>query len=148
MLASLSPANDRIQPGATIKPAQYLRLRREAAGLSRMELGHRLYAIKVKRPFSRTRRRLFESVDQALSAVEQLELPGARSRYRPVIHLLSGVFPLDPDVYFQLVHEPADRLPAICHECGCSKHDACGSICTLHDDICTRCVAASRKLAA
>jgi hypothetical protein len=155
MLAFPSPAADRSIPlrGTVsllpITPAQYLTLRREAAGLSRMQVARRLYAIKVRRFFGDRRpRRLFDSVDQALATIEQLEIPGARSKYRPVIDVLGGIFPLDADVYHQLIDEPADRHPAICRGCGCSAHDACDGICSLARGVCTRCVASTRRLAA
>jgi hypothetical protein len=152
MLAFFPPAVDRavaITAALPITPAHYLRMRREAAGLSRMEVARRLHAIQIKRFHSDRRpRRLFTSVDQALATIEQLEVPGARAKYRPVIDVIGGVFPLDADVYHQLADEPADRHPAICRVCGCSAHDACEGICSLHDTMCTHCVANLRELAA
>lgn len=152
MLAYLTPVADRavsIAAALPITPAQYLTLRREASGLSRMEVARRLYDIKIKRFYGdRRSRRLFDSVAQALSTVEQLEIPGARSKYRPVIDVLGGIFPLDADVYHQLIDEPADRHPAICRSCGCSRHDACGGICTLTHAVCNHCIAGAERLAA
>lgn len=155
MLAFPSPVADRSMPlrGTVpmlpITPAQYLTLRREASGLTRMEVARRLYAIKVRRFFGDRRpRRLFDSVAQTLANVEQLEIPGARSKYRPIVDLLGGIFPLDADVYFQLINEPADRHPAICRGCGCSTHDACNGICSLARGVCTHCVGGARRLAA
>lgn len=152
MLAFFPPVVDRavaITAALPITPALYLRMRREAAGLSRMEVARRLHAIQIKRFHSDRRpRRLFTSVDQALATIEQLEMPGARAKYRPVIDVIGGIFPLDADVYHQLADEPADRHPAICRMCGCSAHDACDGICTLHDTMCTHCVAGLRELAA
>lgn len=152
MLASPTPANDRTladvqQP---ITPALYLRLRRQAAGLARIEVARRLYTFKTHSRFGRGARprRIFASIADALSVIEQLELPGARARYRPVIDLLAGVFPLDPDVYHQLAEEPADRHPTLCRECGCSKNDACDRACTLKDDVCSHCASSQRRLAA
>jgi hypothetical protein len=128
-------------PLLPITPATYLTLRREAAGLTRMQVARRLYEIKIRRFFGDRRpRRLFDSVARALATIEQLEVPGARARYRPVIDVLGGIFPLDADVYHQLIDEPADRHPAICRGCGCSAHDACDGTCTLAGDVCTHCV--------
>lgn len=130
-------------------PSRYLRLRREAAGLSRTQVAQRLYDIKIKRPFGDRRpRRLYDSVAQALATVQQLETPGAYSRYRPMINFLGGIVPLDVDVYHQLRNEPADRHPLVCRGCGCSTHDACGSACTLTGPICSYCATGARKIAA
>lgn len=151
MLVSPTPANDRTVAVAVppITPSLYVRLRREAAGLTRMQVAHRLYAMKTKRFFGDKRpRRLFSSVDQALATIEQIEIPGAKVRYRPVIDVLAEVFPLDADVYHQLASEPANRHPAICRDCGCSTHDSCDGICTLEGSTCTHCIAGARKLAA
>lgn len=143
MLAS-RVANDRaaVPP---ITPATYIRLRREAAGKSQMAVARDLYAIKIKRPVGDKRpRRLFDSVDQALAMIQQLEVPGARAKYRPVIDVLGGVFPLDADVYHQLAEEPADCHPVVCPGCGCSLGDPCtGSegICTMSlGTTCSRCI--------
>jgi hypothetical protein len=152
MLAFPPPAADQtvsIAAALPITPSAYLRLRREAASLSRMQVAHRLHAIKIKRFHGDRRpRRLFESVEQALATIEQLECPGARARYRPVIDVIGGIFPLDADVYHQLADEPADRHPAICRSCGCSAHDACDGICTLDHAICSHCTAGAWSIAA
>lgn len=150
MLAFPPPAVDRPAPVLpAITPAYYLTLRREAAGLTRMQVARRLYDIKIKRVFGDRRpRRLFASIAQALATIEQLEIPGARAKYPPVIDIIGGVFPLDADVYRQLVDEPADRHPAICRGCGCSTHDSCEGVCTLARGICTHCVAGARRMAA
>ncbi|WP_375292443.1 hypothetical protein [Sphingomonas melonis] len=116
---------------ATIMTAScYLTLRREAAGLSRMQVARRLYDIQIRRiAGDRRPRRLFDCMAQALTLIEQLELPGARAKYRPIIDVLGGIFPLDVDVYHQLADEPADRHPRVCTGCGCSASDPC-----THDD--------------
>ncbi|MDF2495194.1 hypothetical protein [Sphingomonas sp.] len=130
-------------------PSLYLRLRREAAGLSRIQVAQRLYDIQIKRVFGDRRpRRLYDSVAQALATVRQLEAPGAYARYRPMIDFLGGVVPLDVDVYHQLRNEPADRHPLVCRGCGCSMHDACGGACTLTGRICRYCATGARKIAA
>lgn len=130
-------------------PSLYLRLRREAAGLSRTQVAQRLYDIKIKRVFGDRRpRRLYDSVAQALATVQQLETPGAYARYRPMIDFLGGVVPLDADVYHQLRDEPADRHPLVCRGCGCSTHDACDGACTLTGALCSHCATGARKIAA
>ena len=130
-------------------PALYLRLRREAAGLSRTQVAQRLYDIKIKRVFGDRRpRRLYDSVAQALATVQQLETPGAYARYRPMIDFLGGIVPLDADVYHQLRNEPADRHPLVCRGCGCSTHDDCDGACTLTGALCSHCATGARKIAA
>lgn len=155
MLAYPPPAADRSLSIANAIPMQasmYLRLRREAVGLSKQQVARQLHAIRVPRKFGdRRERRLYETVAEALSVVEQLELPNARAKYPPIIDLLTGIFPLDPDVYRQLASEPADRHPATCRSCACSNGDPCfggDGICTLEHAVCTRCLGANRKLAA
>lgn len=130
-------------------PSLYLRLRRQAAGLSRMQVAQRLYDIKIKRVFGDRRpRRLYDSPAQALATVQQLEAPGAYAKYRPMIDFLGGIVPLDVDVYHQLRNEPADRHPLVCRGCGCSTHDACGGACTLRGALCSYCATGARKIAA
>lgn len=130
-------------------PSLYLRLRREAAGLSRTQVAQRLYDIKIKRVFGDRRpRRLYDSPAQALATVQQLETPGAYAKYRPMIDFLGGIVPLDADVYHQLRDEPADRHPLVCRSCGCSTHDACDGACTLTGALCSHCTTNARKIAA
>lgn len=142
--SALAPACAKV-----MTPSLYLRLRREAAGLSRMQVAQRLNAIQIKRVFGDRRpRRLYDSVAQALATVQQLEAPGAYARYRPMIDFLGGIVPLDVDVYHQLRNEPADRHPLVCRGCGCSTHDACGNACTITGALCSHCATGARKIAA
>lgn len=130
-------------------PSLYLRLRREAAGLSRTQVAQRLYDIRIKRVFGDRRpRRLYDSPAQALATVQQLETPGAYAKYRPMIDFLGGIVPLDVDVYHQLRDEPADRHPLVCRGCGCSTDDACENACTLAGAVCSHCTTGARKIAA
>lgn len=136
---------------ATIMTAsRYLTLRREAAGLSPMQVARRLYDIQIRRfAGDRRPRRLFDCMAQALALIEQLELPGARVRYRPIIDLLGGIFPLDADVYHQLADEPADRHPRVCTGCGCSASDPCthdDGLCSLDGATCSTCTVLSRAV--
>lgn len=141
---ALTPAGAEV-----MTPSRYLRLRREAAGLSRMQVAQRLYDIKIKRLFGDRRpRRLYDSLAQALATVQQLETQGAYAKYRPMIDFLGGIVPLDVDVYHQLRNEPADRHPLVCRSCGCSTHDACENACTLTAALCSHCATSTRKIAA
>jgi len=114
---------------APLNPAAYLRLRREAAGLSiRMVAG--MLA------------RNADEVVPALDLVYAMEAPGNTIRYPETLERLRSVFAFDPDVYRQLATEPSDRHPRICRCCGCSTWDPCYHIghCSLATStVCTAC---------
>jgi hypothetical protein len=97
---------------APLKPAVYLRLRREAAGLSIATLARRLA-------------RNADEIAPALDLVHVMETPGNTIRYPETLERLRSVFAFDPDVYRQLATEPADRHPRICRGCGWSTWDSC-----------------------
>lgn len=114
-------------------PARYIALRRRAARLTVDEVAERLTS---------------KAADQAeiRQLVRTLETHGITARHVETLDLLRDAFPIDPDVYFQLMHDSADRYPRICSGCGCSKYDPCGHAdndeCRWADDagtICTRC---------
>lgn len=115
---------------APLTPAAYLTLRREAAGLTIAQVAERIAP------------RLQDRVDAAL-LIDMLETPGCKARDRDTINRLRAVFPFDPDVYFQLATEPADRHPRVCRGCGCSHWDPCdgpdGTCAWSTDASCTRC---------
>lgn len=114
-------------------PARYLQLRREAAGLSILQIAEHL----ASKP---------GDVSLALSVIRSLEQPGIRARHRSTLDSLRRAFPFDIDVYRQLCEEPAERHPQICRGCGCSTYDACveadGYTCCLWavPTLCTRCM--------
>ncbi len=93
-------------------PDRYLQLRREAAGLSILQVAEHL----AQRP---------GDVSLALSVIRSLETPRIRARHRSTLQNLRRAFPFDLDVYRQLCEEPAERHPMICRGCGCTTHDAC-----------------------
>jgi hypothetical protein len=93
-------------------PANYLRLRRGAAGLTIAQVA------EVLMP-----RMEFRSMTAAF--LQALETDGYTAKNRIHIERLAQVFPLDPEVYYQLVVEPTDRQPPICSGCGCSAYDPC-----------------------
>ncbi len=93
-------------------PANYLRLRRAAAGLTIAQVAERLMP-RVE----------FRSMTAAF--LRALETDGYTAKDRSHIERLAQVFPLDPEVYYQLVVEPTDRQPRICSGCGCSAYDPC-----------------------
>lgn len=100
-------------PIAPLTPAAYLRLRREAAGMSVRQVAGMLA-------------RKADDVAPALDLIYVLETPGNVARRAETLERLRAVFAFDPDVYRQLAGEPADRHPQVCRGCGCSHWDPCG----------------------
>lgn len=86
-------------------PARYLRLRREACGVTINQL------VEAMAPRLRDRA-------EARAIVELLETDGARARKRSTIQEIAIHLPIDVDTYFQLVSPSPDRHPRICHGCG------------------------------
>ncbi len=104
------------RPGNTIAarimtPANYLRLRRNAADMTIAHIAEQLMP-----------RIAYRSMTAAF--LRALETDGYTAKNRSHIERLAKVFPLDPDVYFQLVEQPADDI-RICSGCGCSAYDPC-----------------------
>lgn len=95
---------------APLTPAAYLRLRREAAGMS-------ITAVAVM--MTRNAR----DVTPAVELIQLLETPGNTARRPETLERLRTAFPFDPDVYRQLKDEPASRHPNVCRGCGCSEWD-------------------------
>jgi hypothetical protein len=93
-----------------LRPAAYLRLRREAAGLSVEDVATMLAPTFTDRATARAFVRLLE-----------VDLVVAR-KARP-IERLAACYPLDPAVYYQLAG-PAPH-PQVCRGCGCSQWDPC-----------------------
>lgn len=116
---------------APLTPAAYLRLRREAAGLTERRVAGML-AQKA------------EDVAAALDLVHVLETPGNVARRSETLDGLRDVFPFDPDVYRQLATAPVSQHPRICRGCGCSQWDPCGdqqhACAWATDTACTRCL--------
>ncbi len=119
-------------------PANYLRLRRRAAGLTIEQVAEQIM------PRTGFRR-------MVASFLQVLETDGCTAKHREHIDRLTSIFPLDPDVYFQLVNDPAGNSPRICSGCGCSAFDPCrhgDDICGfVAVDACTRCTSAARQAA-
>lgn len=104
------------RPGNTIAaqimtPANYLRLRRNAADLTIAQIAEQLMP-----------RIAYQLMTAAF--LRALETDRYTAKNRIHIERLAKVFPLDPDVYFQLVESPADDI-RICSGCGCSAYDPC-----------------------
>lgn len=130
-----------------LTPAAYLRLRREAYGLSRHAVADRLAGMMLRRDGESETHAVARDRDDALALVDQLETPGVVARHRETIMAIGAIVPLDADVYYQLATEPAHRHPTVCRTCGCSDDDICSGdrgICTSATPIvCTACVEAS-----
>lgn len=110
-----SPAASLPVDPVAMTPALYLRLRREAAGLTVAQAARRMFGGNA------------EKVDLAASLIRALETPGVRARIDMTLERLVVAFPFDADVYRQLAHDPADRHPRVCGGCGCTQDDACVS---------------------
>jgi hypothetical protein len=95
---------------APLRADAYLRLRREASGLSVMEVARRITVNARDLP-------------AAVDLVELLEQPGNVARRHETLDRLQSAFAFDPDVYRQLATESADRHPQVCRGCGCSAYD-------------------------
>ncbi|WP_165886680.1 helix-turn-helix transcriptional regulator [Sphingomonas sp. PP-F2F-A104-K0414] len=112
-------------------PANYLRLRRKASGLTLEQVAKRLMPRAGFRPM-------------VVAFLRVLETDGCTAKHRDHIDRLTSVFPLDTDVYYQLVNDPADKMPRICSGCGCSAYDPCKNgdeVCGfVAPDACNRCL--------
>lgn len=110
-----------------IAPAAYLRLRRDTAGLSLVQVAARA-AVPVE-------------------TLRRLETPGTVAERPSLLLTLRRVFPFDPDVYWQLVDRQG-APPRLCRSCGCSHWDSCLcgdgiDLCRLEGERCSRCTGAS-----
>jgi len=100
---------------APVTADRYLRLRREAAGLTILQVARHMFANDDGK------------AQIAVDLITALETPGVRAKVNLTLDRLSLAFAFDPDVYHQLAHDPADRHPRVCAGCGCSQNDACVS---------------------
>lgn len=120
-------------------PGTYLRLRREAAGLSIEDLAIRIDTTP-KVP-ARSRGELIDLIESDTAAINA-EFVDALSVMRTV-----GEIEFDRHVLIQLVAIHAGAaiaVPEICRSCGCSWNDPCGAGCswaTADHDWCSACAA-------
>lgn len=96
---------------APLTPAAYLRLCREAAGLTRSTVAVML----APRP---------GHLAQASDLLDMLETLGNVARKPETLERLRAIFPFDPDVYRQIASEPAERHPRVCRGCAASAWNA------------------------
>ncbi|MFK3888510.1 hypothetical protein [Sphingomonas sp. NPDC079357] len=128
-----TPRADRIAapaiPFPPLRPATYLRLCREAAGLSRHAV-----AVRVAPRAG--------DLKHACDLLDVLETPGNVARRAETLERLRAVLPFDPDVYRQLASEPPERHPRVCRGCAASAgnpRDDAGALRWATDQICARC---------
>ncbi len=96
--------------GPVMQPWDYLRLRREAAGLSIDDVATRLS------PRIATR-------SEAAALVRLLEVRNVRVKQTRTLALLANIYPFDPGVYRQLAWSPPSEHPPVCRGCSCSYWD-------------------------
>lgn len=106
-----------------MKPGEYLRLRRQAAGLT---IAH---VVTVLRPANLANvAELRQQLTRDLMFLEADTLGGPRAL--ELADLLGAVFAYDPSVFHHLVARAKDGMnagapPMICTGCGCSWNDPC-----------------------
>lgn len=114
-------------PGPTVSAGTYVRLRREAAGVSLPEAAkgyahHALGALATELLLSEVERDLLQLGE-------------------PSLRRLARVFRFDVDVYLDLA-DGGVETPSICMGCGCTWNDACPGGCAWADaseELCTTC---------
>ncbi|WP_156680044.1 helix-turn-helix domain-containing protein [Sphingomonas profundi] len=113
-LKGTSMPNDPILPGLVppLTPAEYIRLRREAAGLTIAQAAKPYY----RRP---------EHAADVEATLRRAELPGAMIREDYLVDDYQRAFPFDPAVYRQLRDEAPAHHPTICRSCGCTSWTPC-----------------------
>lgn len=131
----------------------YVRLRREAAGMTVDQLARALVLVAAH-GWAAKRLTLEEGRSRhrrMLDQVRLIEREGAVIRDAAAMRLIQSVMPFDPAVYRALAETPAGDHPRVCRGCGCSDHDACVTesagdeqICSLVTrNVCSRCLAVS-----
>lgn len=127
--AAPAPRATTVLPPLT--PADYLRLRREAASVTIEEAATRIAPRDL--------------VDVAERFLRDLERPGTVAKYTHTLQRISYAFPFNLAVYRQLAEQLADCHPRICRTCGVTASDDHGPLgdavrmvsdtaCSLHAD--------------
>ncbi|MFZ3485457.1 hypothetical protein [Sphingomonas sp. 3-13AW] len=116
------PPLPRIADATPLSASGYLRLRRLAAGLTEYELAERMCALYAATATRHPGICLLDVTKAMSIVVGAVELPGAVARRPETIDALAALIPLDPAVYWQLAHGPAERHPRVCRGCGTSTH--------------------------
>jgi len=87
-----------------IRPWDYLRLRREAAGLTIEQAARPFWHRPEHRADCEENLRFFEQTGTVMKRVHDLDIPRA--------------FPFSADVYVQLASLPPEQHPRLCRRCG------------------------------
>lgn len=114
-----------------LRPWDYVRLRRLAAGLTIAQAARPHW----HRPEHRA------DVEAMTSRIER---PGTVLRSEPLVDGICRSHPFEPAVYRQLRDDPAESHPEVCRGCGCTRWSPCvgrdGCDCTGHEGgSCTVC---------
>lgn len=115
-----------------LRPWEYIKLRREAAGLTIAQAARPHW----HRPEHRA------EVEATTAKIEQR---GIVVRQEHLVDVIGRNFPFEADVYRQLRDAPPEQHPAVCRGCGCTRWSPCISSegdCTGHEaGTCTTCEA-------
>lgn len=116
----------RIPDAQPLAPEAYLRLRREAAGLTIRDLAARLTELRAALvEAGELPAGMLAIRSDMVATLLMLEATGVRARLRETLESIAAVMPFDPDVYQQLADADPRRHPRVCRGCGCSTHDGC-----------------------
>lgn len=149
------PALPRRPDALPLRAAEYLRLRRIAAGLSERDLAQRMAAVWLHSsvqaqdgdgalPLS-PRPTVRDLIAQMQTIVQALELPSSIARRPETVEAIALVLPFDPAVYWQLARDAPTRHPRVCRGCGTSTHDDGEPVTWATPTGCTRCDSATER---
>ncbi|HEX8402263.1 MAG TPA: hypothetical protein VF628_11230 [Allosphingosinicella sp.] len=134
--------------GDSLRPGEYIRLRRRAAGFTTQDVAAAIGRNIVDQADVQDQLARLERGEPELATAS---LEGAPLGFHDLVDRLAQVFALDGLVYHALVglaDNPGLPAPHICRGCGCTWHDACqvagGAGCSWSDadpNICTACEA-------
>ena len=143
VFTKLRPIPSDLTTHTPLTPPRYLRLRREAIGMTRHDLAARLAELLIRNADAAKVRRLVQDRPAALDLVVQLETEGVTARHRETIEAIGAITGVDADVYHALATQPPERHPQICRGCACSDGAPCveGGVCTwAAPNLCTGCI--------
>lgn len=137
----------RVPDAQPLAPEAYIRLRREAAGLTIRDLASRLSALRnALIEAGELPAGLLAIRNDYAAMIVMLEAQGVRARLPETLESIAAVMPFDPAVYRQLAEGDPRRHPRVCRGCGCSTYDSChhesyGSCAWVSPTQCSHCAA-------